>query len=566
MRYAWLLAAALALAVAARAVWPVGKAAAAQRAQAPDDPATAAALVEAVRTALDAAHLGTAHPGLRPAEHRQLAAAYQAEGWRPLWLDGNGLPTTDARTALGQLEHAFDEGLDPQDYAASALATRAAALQARAAAPGDAALFDVDLSASLQLYLRDLHIGRVDPRAIGFHMTTARDEHDFAEVVRAAATSHRGAGLSAEWAPQFAVYRNLRTALARYRQVAADTALAAPPVRAGAVRRGDQYDDVETLARLLVVLGDMPDGEKPAAGTRTYDGALVAAVTRFQARHGFEPDGILGRATLEALRVPLTSRVRQLELALERLRWLPHLGTGPLVAVNIPMFRLWAWDALTPDGTPSFETRVIVGRALNTETPVFVEEMEHVIFRPYWNVPSSIVRGEILPAIARDPQYLEKQNMEIVAAARPVPTTDDTLAQLRRGKLGVRQRPGPRNALGLVKFVFPNDDSVYLHDTPAPALFQRSRRDFSHGCVRVQDPAALAAWVLRRQDGWTPERVATAMKGDATRQVNLREPLRVILFYITAVVTPGDGAVHFAEDIYSHDGRLDQALTRRSRR
>lgn len=565
MRYAWVLAGALALAVAARAAWPLGQGAVDQGAQAPHEPAAATTASDAVRSGLDAGRLEQAHPALLPTERGQLAAMYEAAGWRPLWLDARGLPTMDARAALDQLERAFDEGLAPQDYAASALAARASALQAPAASPSDAARFDVDLSAGLQLYLRDLHVGRVDPRAIGFRMTTARDEHDFAEVVRAAATGHHVAELTAEWAPRFAVYRNLRTALARYRQVAADPALGAPPIRAGTVRRGDPYDGVEALARLLVALGDLPEGEAPAAGTRIYDGALVAAVTRFQTRHGFEPDGVLGPATRDALWVPLAWRVRQLELALERLRWLPHLGTGRLIAVNIPMFRLWAWDALTPDGTPSFETRVIVGRALDTETPVFVEAMEHVIFRPFWNIPPSIVQGEILPAIARDPQYLEKQNMEIVAAARPVPTTDETLAKLRQGGLAVRQRPGPTNSLGLVKFVFPNDENVYLHDTPAPALFQRSRRDFSHGCVRVQDPAALAAWVLRGQDSWTPQRVAEAMKGETTQQVNLREPLRVILFYVTAVVTPGDGAVHFAEDIYSHDGRLDQALTGRAR-
>lgn len=562
---AWLLAAALTLAVAAGAARFVGEDTADPGAQAPDNPAADTAVSEAIRSGLAAGRLDETHLGLHPSERRHLVDMYAAVGWRPLWLDAGGLPTMDARAALDQLERAFEEGLAPQDYAAPALAARASALQAPPASPGEAARFDVDLSAGLQLYLRDLHVGRVDPRAIGFRMTTAPDEHDFADVVRAAATGHHVAALSAEWAPRFALYRNLRTALATYRRVAADPALGAPPVPAGTVRRGESYDGVEALARLLVALGDLPDGERPAAGTYIYDGPIVAAVARFQDRHGLEPDGVLGAATLRALGVPLARRVRQLELALERLRWLPHLGTGRLIAVNIPMFRLWAWDALTPDGMPSFETRVIVGRALNTETPVFVEEMEHVIFRPFWNIPRSIVRGEILPAIGRDPRYLEKQNMEIVAAGRPVPTTDETLAGLRQGGLAVRQRPGPANALGLVKFVFPNDENVYLHDTPAPALFQRSRRDFSHGCVRVQNPAALAEWVLRGQDGWTPQRVADAMKGDTTRQVNLREPLRVILFYITAVVTPADGAVHFAEDIYSHDGRLEQALMRRSR-
>ena len=572
MRNAWLLgAAALALAVAVvvRAAWPIGQTAAPPAAHSPDGPAAASTLAQAVQSALDAGHVDQRHPALRVAERTQLADVYRAQGWVPLWLDTNGVPTTDARVALGQLERAFEDGLDPQDYGATALATRASTLQPLPASAADAAAFDVDLTAGLQLYLRDLHVGRIDPRAIGFRMTTARDDHDFAEQVRRAAAGRRVANLTEEWTPQFAVYRNLRATLAKYRLLAADPAAAAVPARSGTVRPGDTHDGIEALARLLVALGDLPPAAVPAPGTRAYDGATVAAVTRFQARHGFEADGILGRATQDALGVPLAWRVRQLELALERLRWLPHLGTGRLIAVNIPMFRLWAWDALTPDGIPSFETSVIVGRALDTETPVFVEEMEHVIFRPYWNIPQSILKGEILPALANDRRYLERQNMEIVATTggvvRAVPTSDQALAQLRQGRLGVRQRPGPGNSLGSVKFVFPNDENVYLHDTPAPALFQRSRRDFSHGCVRVQDPAGLAAWVLRGQNSWTPERVAGAMKGDATQQVNLREPLRVILFYITAVVTPQDGAVHFARDIYGHDGRLDQALARRPR-
>ena len=184
------------------------------------------------------------------------------------------------------------------------------------------------------------------------------------------------------------------------------------------------------------------------------------------------------------------------------------------------MFRLWAWDSIPPDGAPTFDMGVIVGRALNTQTPVFVEEMRSVIFRPYWNIPSSILRHEILPAIERDSDYLRRQNMEIVSGAgddaRPVPATVDNLVQLRAGGLRVRQRPGPNNALGLVKFVFPNDENVYMHGTPAPQLFSRYRRDFSHGCVRLEDPVALAEWVLNDQPEWTRDRILTAMQGSAT--------------------------------------------------
>jgi murein L,D-transpeptidase YcbB/YkuD len=265
--------------------------------------------------------------------------------------------------------------------------------------------------------------------------------------------------------------------------------------------------------------------------------------------------------------VPLAWRVRQIEMALERLRWLPHLGDKRLIALNIPMFRLWAWDAIPPSGTPLFGMDVIVGRALGTETPVFVAEMGEVVFRPYWNVPRSILRQEVLPKIERDPDYLRREEMEIVRGpgdnAPRVDVSADTLAGLRSGILRVRQRPGPKNALGLIKFVFPNREDVYMHGTPAQALFVRSRRDFSHGCVRVADPTALAGWVLQDLPQWTPERIAAAAADTQTRHVRLPRPIQVILFYTTAAVMPEDGTIRFADDIYGHDARLDRALAAR---
>lgn len=188
-----------------------------------------------------------------------------------------------------------------------------------------------------------------------------------------------------------------------------------------------------------------------------------------------------------------------------------------------------------------------------------------MIFRPYWNVPRSIVRSEILPALERDLRYLDRHDMEMVRGpgddASPVAATTANVARLRQGTLRLRQRPGPQNALGLVKFVFPNDANVYIHGTPAQALFARDRRDFSHGCVRVEEPAALAAWVLQGQPEWTRERIAAAMHGPAPLPVPLAQPIQVVLFYLTAAVMPGDGTIHFAEDIYRHDARLDRALS-----
>jgi murein L,D-transpeptidase YcbB/YkuD len=263
---------------------------------------------------------------------------------------------------------------------------------------------------------------------------------------------------------------------------------------------------------------------------------------------------VLGKATQAALHVSLAWRVRQIEFALERLRWLPDLGDQRMVALNIPMFRLSAWDS-APTGEPSVGMRAIVGRALSTQTPIFVEEMHYVIFRPYWNVPRSILRNEILPILPRDPGYLRRNDMEIVRGqrddAQSVAATAENLALLAQGALRLRQRPGPQNALGLIKFVFPNDADVYMHGTPAQELFSRARRDFSHGCVRVEDPVALAEWVLKDQPAWNRDAILAAMSGPVSRRVDLTRPIQVILFYITALVMPEDGAIHFADDIYS---------------
>jgi murein L,D-transpeptidase YcbB/YkuD len=195
---------------------------------------------------------------------------------------------------------------------------------------------------------------------------------------------------------------------------------------------------------------------------------------------------------------------------------------------------------------------------------VFVADMGEVIFRPYWNVPRSILRHEVLPRIERDPDYLRRENMEIVRGdgdnAAPVDVTTDSLAALKQGALRVRQRPGPKNALGLIKFVFPNREDVYMHGTPAQALFARSRRDFSHGCVRVEDPVALAEWALRDRPEWTRDRIVAATIGSQTIHVRLPRPIQVILFYTTAAVMPEDGTIRFADDIYRHDLKLDRAL------
>jgi L,D-transpeptidase YcbB len=522
----------------------------------------AAEVSAAIRAAIAARATGSI--ALTAKDRQQLTALYEGGGFAPLWVEPSGDQTANAREALSLVAHAADDGLDPSDYDTASLQDLSAALARPSRPLADVARFDVLLSASTLRYFEHIHLGRIDPRAIGFRMTAPPHGHDFGAILRSALADHRLAAAAADLMPPLAVYRALRKKLSEYRILAADPVLSVPLSFTAALKPGDVDGRLAGLRRLLTALGDMPTDASVPDEPSTYDGALVEAVRHFQTRHGLEPDGVIGKATQAALRVPLAYRVRQIELALERLRWLPDLGQQRLLAVNIPMFHLWVWDAVAPDEAPLFGMDIIVGRALNRQTPVFVEEMPFIIFRPYWNVPQSIVLGEILPALARDPEYLRRHDMEIVSGAsdkaRPVALSAESLAQLRRGALRVRQRPGPTNSLGLVKFVFPNDSNVYLHATPAPQLFQQARRDFSHGCVRVADPIALAAWALEGQDSWTRDRIVAAMNAAQPMRVDLARPIQVILFYVTAAVRPEDGTIRFAEDIYGHDAKLDRAL------
>jgi len=522
----------------------------------------------AIKTSLSNG-LDPAFGALTPLALRELEDLYRRRDHLPLWIDATGRPGLDAGDALTILRGAADDGLEPADYAVGQLDRLMSKLRAPPPSIADLASFDVALSASMLRYVHHLHTGRLDPRTIGLRLTVPADQHDFAALVQSAAAEHRMSEAVAELRPQLAQYRALRTTLTQYRSIAreVDSPPMALPAFASVVHPGEAYPGIDALQRRLVALGDLPAGTVAATGSTVYPSALVDGVKRFQRRHGLAQDGIIGRSTHAALLIPAATRVRQIELALERLRWLPHLGEQRLVAINIPMFRLWAWDEIPPNGDPLFGMDVIVGRALRTQTPVFVEQLQEVIFRPYWNVPSSIVRHEILPRFDRDPEYLRREQMEIVLGpgddARVVAETPENLVRLRSGTLRLRQRPGPQNALGLVKFVFPNTENVYMHGTPAQTLFSRSRRDFSHGCVRVENPIALAEWALKEQPDWSRDRIVSAMNGTRAIHVLLPRPIQVVLFYTTAAVMPDDGTIHFAEDIYLHDVLLDRALARR---
>jgi murein L,D-transpeptidase YcbB/YkuD len=522
-----------------------------------------------VATALSALLTGPEHASDSPTERESLAAVY-AESV-PIWVDSAFHATKSAREALDVLQDAAAEGLDPQDYDAPALQAQVQRLTESGKTAAEVAVFDATLSRGLLRYLRHFHRGRVNPRDFGFQMTLPEDPHDYVALVREAASAGKVRDVVASVQPPLVQYRALRAMLPKYRALAlvdGTTLPKLPPAPKTAVKPGGTTAGLDILRTRLIAIGDLPENAAPVDPMR-YEGQIVEGVKRFQARHGYEDDGVLGKSTWAALNVPLSWRLRQIELAMERMRWLPHLGERAFVAVNIPMFHLWAWDKVPETGAPDFGMGVIVGKALDTRTPVFLEEMRYLIFQPYWNVPKSILLDEVLPLIRRKPNYLASQGMEIVDGqsddAKRVEPDEDNLELLEKGKLRLRQRPGPKNALGQVKFMFPNDENVYLHSTPAPELFGRARRDFSHGCVRVEDPVKLAEWALKDQPEWTREKIIAAMNGKPSQRVQLTKPIRVVMYYVTATVIPDENAIHFADDIYKHDPPLDRALAAQGR-
>jgi murein L,D-transpeptidase YcbB/YkuD len=420
------------------------------------------------------------------------------------------------------------------------------------AAADDASLahFDVAMTSAAMRYAAHLHGGRIEPRSVGFDFDVDAKKLYLPAVVMTLTESSDVANAIAALEPQQPEYKRLLVALATYRQMAAEPEVALPVVAKLAPH--DRYDALPQLAAKLRRLGDL--SADTVIDTTTYDGAVVAAVKHFQARHGLDADGVISRRTFAALNTPAATRVQQLEWALERARWMPSRADAAAVLVNIPEFELRAVNA-----NGELAMRVVVGKAAGHRTPVFGGDIQHVVFRPSWSVPARIQHNEIVPHIERDRAYLARNNFEIVDAnGRAIGSSvdDATLAALRSGAFRVRQKSGDDNALGLLKFVFPNDNDVYLHSTPAQSLFARTRRDFSHGCIRVEDPVALAAWALQ----WSPEKVRAALASDREDvYVRLAKSIPVVILYNTAVVT-AEGDVHFYDDIYGHDATLAAAL------
>jgi L,D-transpeptidase YcbB len=486
---------------------------------------------------------------------------YDDRNYEVAWTR-DGAPTASANAFMQQFSNAAEKGLIPEDYDASRWAERVKALNDKSA---DAiSLFDVAMTVNVMRYISDLRIGRVNPQHFNFDINVNDKRYDLAEFVSDNVVDSTDVPkLIAGVEPDSEDYRKTEQALAHYLDLVKqqEQAGADPlPMVAKAVSVGGTYPATEVLLTRLQLEGDAAaDTTLGATAGSIFNATLSDAVKNYQHRHGFTEDGRLTPQTIKSLNVPMTDRVAQLQDSLERWRWLPDPYLHARLMVNLPEFVLRGYD---PDHKLDFTMRVVVGQVMGQhETPVFTHMMKYLVFRPYWSVPVDIARKELVPHLAANHGYLASKNFE-VTNNKGVVLTDYTARQVAQGAVMVREKPGPKNSLGLVKFIFPNQYDIYLHSTPAVSLFERSRRDFSHGCIRVQKPADLAAWVLQGQGDWDLDKVQDAMNnGPDNKTVSLKTPLPIVIFYLTAIVAEDDQVLFF-DDIYGYDAEMQKVFAK----
>jgi murein L,D-transpeptidase YcbB/YkuD len=526
---------------------------------------------------------------------RELRRFYRLNGARLAWMDG-ARPTPGASVLIDAARHADREGLPPAIYDLNALAVLRTEksrnpFKRNSLDPQQVVEADLRLTFMFLKYASHLVSGRVDPTGIDPHWFVNPRRVDLARLLQYTLDEGQVAETLQRLTPQHPQYLALRDALARHRAIAEKGGWPAVPIDLK-VKKGGSHPQLALVRARLAVSGDLPPDPPPAPGTPRgaaapptssraqgstaqgspaqgssaqgpdaqgppvpFDAQLEAAVQRFQRRHGIKPDGALTPDTITAMNVPVEHRIRQIELNMERWRWLPE-GLGDRhIMVNIPTYELEAFD----HSGVVLRMKVVTGKR-DSPTPIFMDQMTHVVFSPHWNVPPGIARNETLPAVLKDPGYLARNNLEIVKGSQVIdPSTIDWSSAEDGFDYRFRQKPGPRNSLGLVKFVFPNQFDVYLHDTPADRLFERIDRDFSHGCIRVEQPMDLARFVLTNQAPWTPEKIDAAMHSGDEQFVTLARPVPVYIVYKTAWVDQ-DGTTHFADDVYGHDATQNRLL------
>ncbi len=483
-----------------------------------------------------------------------LVEFYARRGYQPAWED----PARVAGLRL-ILEQAAEHGLNPEDFFSSRLATLVPSL-ARSPAGGAGLRADIDLllTEALIRYGYQRRFGKVDPArmepAWNFRRGFTDDQADPVALLAEAVSAPSLQGFLDSHLPGSPWYRQLQIAYARYRSLSAAggwPSLADGPT----LRSGERDARVAVLRERLQIEGGLPADIAVAEDPELFDQPLAAALMQFQERHALARDGVVGAQTRAALNVPAQARMNQLRLSLERVRWLTGDVPQTYVVVNIAGFRA----GFVRDHRLIWSTRVVVGRTVR-QTPIFMGRMTWLELNPTWTIPPTILRQDVLPRLRHDPGYLVRENIIVLDRnGRPVdPGGVDWAAQGRNPSLILRQEPGPANSLGRIKFMFPNQYAVYLHDTPAKALFGKPERDFSSGCIRVEDPLALAELVLNDPQ-WDRAAVEAAIDTGATRRITLKAPIPVLLVYLTAVAD-ATGSARFYRDIYRRDDALLAAL------
>lgn len=486
---------------------------------------------------------------------KTLIQIYRSNGLQPFWIR-DGKPAQAGMDIYAALKNADQHGLNPSSYLLSNItqfwnSTDTANL----------ARLDIILTLGMMLYVADQREGRLQPRQIDPELfATASDVVvDWKTLLETAFKAQDMKRFLADQAPPFLQYRYLQKKLAEYRTITAKGGW--PVVPDGEVLKPGMVDPrVRILRKRLAVSGEYI---AEVNENTNFDPKLVEAVRRFQKRHNLAQDGVIGRQTIAAMNVPVDFRIQQLIINMERYRWLKRMNDERLVAVNIAGFEAVAGKP----GKFDITMPVIVGKTYH-KTPVFNDTIKYVDFNPYWNVPPSIARDEMLPKLKKDPAYLQKQNMRIFQGWEPDAVELDDMnidwgkvSKSEMNQYHIRQEPGPDNSLGTLKIIFPNKYNVYLHDTPNHSLFNQEARAFSHGCIRMGRPAEMAAWVLGGADkGWSVERVNEIVRSRKRQVVTLEQPVPVYILYRTAFVNPGDGSLNFYDDVYGRDRLLIQAL------
>lgn len=479
---------------------------------------------------------------------------YKARGYEPAWTDHDEV-LPQGVSMMEALAAANSEGLDRERYHFGTAREMAARLQNGEVEDRKLEYLgnlDLLLTESFVRFAQDLTVGTIDPAETALQWEIERGELDEVAILQRVLNGEDPKDVLGATRPQAPYYTRLIAALRQLREVADAGGWQAVP-EGETLEPGDEDPRVAALRARLMAGDDAEETRLAAQGRERmnlFDDALAEAVQRFQTRHNLHEDGALGPNTLAALNVPVEDRIEKVRLNLDRWRWLPHDLGHRFVLVNIAGYEL----EIVYDGQAIESMNVVVGQTAN-RTPVFQDTLEYVVVNPYWNVPASIVEEEIIPAVSRDPGYLARNNYEVLYNDNPVGTSVSPSA-LRDGQYRVRQKPGAGNALGNVKFLFPNEHAIYLHDTPADHLFTQQTRAFSHGCIRVERPDDLARLFLDRLSDRDPSEYDSLRQETGEQWIQLDEKVPVYILYFTAWVNE-DGTIRFHEDIYDRDRTLE---------